>query len=293
MNIGPSDRKFFGDFFQTDAWPYDQIMNAFASLPKYGAVAQFQYNGQNYTPVLLHSLPQNNRPDSLIPAVIARDVPITEQTPRGYEIIPLENYLKGENVNLNELLQLSSKDGYEGFWEGTAAANKRRLQPVNAFAQPQLIEELTEYLWRNKKLEWAINPARNAAAFKGAGLTLDEYKNDPAKVKQAQKWLLELERITPENATRQKKFEGMEEAEWQLYRAIRYSRDRMLVNYIARNPSVLPEKRSRVITLSRLQWGVPIPEAKAEQVRPDKFMLMAMRGDFGGEMAEMMDEFAA
>jgi hypothetical protein len=104
---------------------------------------------------------------------------------------------------------------------------------------------------------------------------------------------MEIERITPENATRQKKFEEMEEAEWQLYRAVRYHRDRQLVNYIARNPSVLPEKRSRVITLSRLQYGVPIPEAKAEQVRPDKFVLMAQRGEFGGEVAEMMDEFAA
>jgi hypothetical protein len=293
MNIGPSDRKFFGDFFQTDAWPYDQIMNAFASLPKYGAVAQFQYNGQNYTPVLLHSLPQNNRQDSLIPAVIARDVPITEQTPRGYEIIPLDTYLKGENVNLNDLLQLSSKDGYQGFWEATPAATKRHLQPINALDQPQLIEELTEHLWRKNRLGWAVHPGRNAAAFKEAGLTLDDYKSDPSKVKQVQKWLIELERIPPENATRQKHFEQMGEAEWQLYRATRYHRDRQLVKYISENPTVLPEKRSRITTLSRLQWGVPIPEAKAEQTRPDKFMLMVQRGDFGGEAAEMMDEFAA
>ena len=45
------------------------------------------------------------------------------------------------------------------------------------------------------------------------------------------------------------------------------------------NLHLIPEKRSRVITLSRLQYGVPIAEIKAETKRPDKFMLKIERGE--------------
>jgi hypothetical protein len=281
MNITPSDRPFFAERYASHpeaGWSYDRVKETFDKFPAFAMIAQLQKNGigDTYEPVLLRSLNRPARAESLIPALISRNVPITEQTPRGYELITLEPYLKRENLTLDNLFQISQSYGYEGFWESTATARRKKIQPVNCLAQPQLIEELTEYLWHNNKLEWGVNPSQNRAAFEAAGLSVENYNTNRAKLRGLQEWLLELERLPSHDGQRQRKFEEMGETDWQLYRAIRYSRDLALVQHIAANPALLPEKRSRVVTFSRLQWGVPISEAKAEQNRPDKFMLLTM-----------------
>ena len=71
-----------------------------------------------------------------------------------------------------------------------------------------------------------VDPSADLAGFTKAGLDVGTFKPDQAALRQAQYLLLEVEKL--DRVQRQVQLEEMEEADWQLYRAVRYSRDKML-----------------------------------------------------------------
>jgi|GEM_PF-3178518 len=278
MLVGPDDRDFYSKFLDSEEWPRRQIERAFAQLPAYSKVARLFDLGRDYTPVLLNSLPRMARMPSDSPIIVAvRD----SKTAFGYRIEPY-------NEGLHGTLQESTADGMEGFWEPSPSGLQRGIQPATPNFCPNLIEELTVFLHRQGALNWGLR-SRDPRTEERGGFSEQEIARINAsgpELKEAQQLLLNIERLGTKQ--REDELAGLDERKWLLYRMSRKGRDMSLRTLIfsPRYKGLIPEKRNRVITGSRLMAGTPIAEIEAESKRPDAFTAAA------AEISKMMEKAA-
>lgn len=271
MLVGPDDRKFYAGYFDSAEWPREQIERAFAKLPPYSKVAKLYDAGQDFTPVLLRSLPRLPRQASRVPTLVALK---DENTPSGYRIEPYNPTQHGE------ALRESKADGMEGFWEATEQGIARGISPATPTFCPNLIEEMTSFLHRKGQLQWGLHPFD----MRGADLSgfnpeeIRRINGTSGELKEAQQLLLEVERMADQQE-REDTLSALDERRWQLYRMSRKGRDIALRKVLIQpsQRSLIPEKRNRVLTLSRLWVGTPIAEIEAEAKRPDGFTVEAER----------------
>ncbi|HEX2912253.1 MAG TPA: hypothetical protein VH186_15695 [Chloroflexia bacterium] len=280
MNIGPYDRTFYSDYFSSRTWPKEQIEQAFAELPRFSMIPRIFDNGKEHTPFVAQNLPRSPRLPNVEPLLIAVN---DSESPNGYH---LEFYDEALHAGL---LEVSEQEGFEGFWVATAEGQRRGVQPSLPKECPGLIEALTRFLYQADGMRWQIVPfdPKEAAI---QGLTAEkvaEINRDPAQLAECWELLLSIEALPPRQRlaylTSQQQ---LSDYDWLLYRASRYGRDLLLWEYLIENPGLIPVKRERILTLSRLKYGVPVAEIEAETVRPDQFTARA------GEIKQLHDDEA-
>jgi hypothetical protein len=244
--LGVDDKECSGSG-NKESWSVEAILSKFRGLPPFGGVGYFPCPCP-CSSVYIQAQPQSAA-SSHSPATVSACTCTTspEQQKHACNLVVLRTLYQELNPSRAETEPEAEVEEVE--------------EPL------QLIEELTRHLWHRGKLKWIINPSRNKTEFQLAGLSLDNYTSNSAAIRHLQRWLIELESVPLENGQRQRKFEGLSEADWQLYRAARYGRDQALTNYIIANPDIVANFRQRVIMLSRLQWGTPIAEARAKERR--------------------------
>jgi hypothetical protein len=244
--LGVDDKECSGSG-NKESWSVEAILSKFRGLPPFGGVGYFPSPCPCSSPYI-QAQPQPAA-SSHSPATVSACTCTTS---------PEQQKHACNLVVLRTLYQELSP---------SRAETEPEVETEEVEESPQLIEELTRHLWHRGKLKWIINPSRNKTEFQLAGLSLDNYTSNSAAIRHLQRWLIELESVPLENGQRQRKFEGLSEADWQLYRAARYGRDQALTNYIIANPDIVANFRQRVIMLSRLQWGTPLAEARAKERR--------------------------
>jgi len=275
MLVGSDDRKFYANYLGSEEWPREQIDRAFAKLPPHSKVAKLYDQGQDFTPVLLTSLPEPIRLPSDKPILVAvKD----ENSAYGYHIEPYNPSVHGEAL-----------EEVKGFWEPTNAVGKAKgIVPTTPTYCPHLIEELTSFLYQQDKLAWGLQPFDMRSA-ELAGFNVDEVSRinraAPDELKEAQQLLLQTEQL--DFVAREERLASLDERQWQLYRMSRKGRDIALRKVILdpQYKGLIPEKRNRILTLSRLWVGTPVSEIEAESKRPDAFTIEAE-----GIRARMMQE---
>jgi hypothetical protein len=277
MLVGVDDRRFFSGQFGSAEWPAAQIARAFDKLPKYAMVAKLFDDGRDYTPVLLNSVPRGKRLAGYDPLLVAV---VDPNQPHGYR---LESYQPGWH---GQALRISETEGMEGFWEPSLPNGAILpefplrapgfIQPATPQFCPNLIEELTTFLYRKGELEWGFTPFDpKAAQVAGYGPeAIDQINRSETDLAAGQKMLMEIENIG-DRTEREARLMELSEEEWQLYRGFRKSRDTQLREVIGQHRSLIPEKRNRILTLSRLWVGTPVAEIEAERLRPDIFSIEA------------------
>jgi hypothetical protein len=275
MLVGAADIDFYSGYFDSEAWPKAQVARAFAKLPEYSKVAKL-FDGRDFTPVLLNSIPRMPRMPSHNPIIVAVKDP---KTAYGYRIEPY-------NEGLHGTLQESKADGMEGFWEPSSSGQKLGIQPATPNFCPNLIEELTVFLHQKGALQWGLR-SRDPRSEELGGFNQAEIARINAssgELKEAQQLLLDVERLS--SRQREDALTGLDERKWLLYRMSRKGRDLTLRNLLfsPRYKGLIPEKRNRVLIGSRLMAGTPVPEIEAEAKRPDSFTREA------NEIREKMQE---
>lgn len=309
MNIGKYERDFYSGYFESSQWPRQQIQQAFAELPPFSMVPRIWDNGREHSSFVAQNLPPEKRlPNNTKPLLIALN---DSHAPggTGYRL----DWYDGEGEDTNSasgsssssgtysgsLLKLSKQEGYEGFWVATEEGKRRGVRPTLPTDCPGLIEALTRFLYalpvEDGGLRWHVLAFDEWEAAK-LGLTPQKVaaiNADGRELERCWQMLLEIEAMPPRQRHDYLASAQLGDYEWQLYRASRYGRDEVLREYILENPGLVPVKRERLVMLSRLKYGVPVPEIEAESKRPDLFTALAdtIRERQQEEMeAEMLEE---
>jgi hypothetical protein len=266
MRVGSDDRSYYARFFDSPEFPAAQIERVFDKLPAYSKVVKLHDGTKQYPPILLNSLPRIDPYAAEPPKLVAIQ---DDSQLNGYR---LELY---NPTRHGDSLEPGMVDGVAAKWQATARGVQEGIKPVSVNLCAGLIEELTGFLHKKGQLAWGLHPFDlRGATLSGYDLeTVRKLNRDTSELKKAQELLLEVEQMP--KVEREDYLAGMEEKDWQLYRMSRKGRDTQLRSLLTQHKGIIPEKRSRVLTLSRLMVGTPVPEIEAEGKRSDSFTVEA------------------
>ena len=205
----------------------------------------------------------------------ATDPQIAVKSERPYRI---HWYRAGAGSDFDGCLELAGGNSamtVSDYWAASAKGRAMGCWPTVKSVCPELIQEMSLFLYGEGKLTWYLELPAGAwdGAEDEAGIsekTLSDINADPKLLERYRRWLLHVEALGL--IDKKAYLAGLGITEWYLYIATRYGRNIALHLLIGENLGLVPTQLDRIKIFTALEIGTPVAECDAYPRRPNPLL---------------------